>query len=173
MMSRTPTLQRLGWPSAIGNFLLNFGTLDYLILVFLKDNLEPSEFAQFKERHFEDRAMRLAKHLRDSDYPTERQEEFADLLIRLAPIRDLWNHIAHGHILARLDIETDTLVTSVSLPRDLDQEYSDEARHVTFGELRANLNELTKLIEVFKKLAGSSPEERTGTDSSALAASAD
>ncbi|MDX2079951.1 MAG: hypothetical protein SFU53_04145 [Terrimicrobiaceae bacterium] len=35
---------RWDWPSAIGNFILNFGSLDYLVFVFLKDHLPAAEF---------------------------------------------------------------------------------------------------------------------------------
>jgi hypothetical protein len=164
-MSDTPILPaRLDWPSTIGNFLLTFGTLDYLVAVLLKDNLERLEFEQFRERHFKDRVTRIARHFSESDYPKEIKEEFAHLLIRLNPIRDLRNHIAHGYMLARLDPDTNTLVTSVSLPKDLDQEYSQGTRHVTFNELHTNLTDLTELIEVFKKLAGFKPRGSTGID---------
>jgi len=49
-MNAVPILpDRLDWPSAIGNFLLNFGTLKYLVFVFLKDHLQPEEFDRVKE----------------------------------------------------------------------------------------------------------------------------
>jgi hypothetical protein len=158
-MNNVPLLPaRLDWPSAIGDFLLKFGTLDYLVFVFLKNTLETAEFVKYKKRHFKDRTLRLAQHFKEMGSPTESQEEFSKLLARLDPVRDLRNHIAHGYMLARLDIETDTLLISVSLPKDIDQEYLEETRHVTFDELRANLNELTELIEAFKGIAGFKPE---------------
>jgi hypothetical protein len=144
----------LDWPSAIGTFLIQFGVLDYLLVVYLKDNLELTEFVRLRERHFKDRLSRVAQHLRDSGCPTGRQEEFEHLLTRLDPIRELRNHIAHGHILLRGNVETEMPEISLSLPKDMDQEYSPESRHLTFDELRASLNELTEVIEAFKGIVG-------------------
>jgi hypothetical protein len=132
---------RRDWPSTIGNFLLNFGTLDYLVFVLLKENLEATEFERYKERHFKDRVNRVGQHFRDNGWPTEKQAEFADLVRRLDSIRDLRNHIAHAHMLVRLETETNTLVSSASLPKDLDQEYSAQTRHVVLGSYgRASMN---------------------------------
>ena len=49
-MNPTPIMpERLDWSSAIGLFLINFGTLDYFVFVFLKDHLPPEEFARVKD----------------------------------------------------------------------------------------------------------------------------
>jgi hypothetical protein len=54
-MNPVPILpNRLDWPSTIGNFPLNFGTLEYLVFVFLKDHLPPEEFDRVKEHHLKD-----------------------------------------------------------------------------------------------------------------------
>ena len=61
-MSSVPiTPARLDWPSAIGHFLLNYGTLDYLVFVFLKDHLSPDEFANVRNgsRNGSDRRLEL------------------------------------------------------------------------------------------------------------------
>src|SRR5882757_3355778 len=110
----------LDWPSAIGNFLLNFGTLDYLVFVFLKDNLPPDEFASLRERPLRERVNRIARHLCDIGRPAEEQTAFAQLLERLEPIRELRNHIAHGHIYARYDSETKKLIVTVLKAGDAD-----------------------------------------------------
>jgi hypothetical protein len=144
---------RLDWPSAIGQFLLSFGTLDYLIVVYLKSNLEPSEFAKVKEWGFKDRMSRMGQHLGDSG-TADRRDQFARIVARLDPTRELRNQIAHGHMLCKMNEESAAKAISLSLPKDLDQEYSPEARHVTFDELRASLGELTELIEELKALAG-------------------
>jgi len=147
---------RLDWPSAIGNFLINFGTLDHLILVILKDNLESAEFENLRKKPLNDRVVKVAQYLNDKDRPTDSQE-FDRLRKRLDPVRELRNHIAHGHFLIRQNEETKTWEMSISLPRDLDQEYLSETRHVSFDELRTSLNELTDLIEAFTRLAGFKP----------------
>src|SRR5688572_599660 len=89
---------RLDWPSTIGHFLLNFGVIDYLIIVYLKDNLEAVEFAKVKERPFNDRVSRISKHLRDNNVSPEHQQEFERMRQRLDPVRALRNHIAHGYL---------------------------------------------------------------------------
>src|SRR5260370_40183597 len=94
MKDSSPILPyRLDWPSALGTFLMNFGTLHYLVVVFLKDNLAPQEFAGFKDRHFQDQVKRVEKVLHDTGFPAEKQEEFTQLRTRLDPLRNLRNHI--------------------------------------------------------------------------------
>ena len=76
---------RLDWPSAIGLFLLNFGTLDYLVFVFLKDNLSSEEFAIVKEWHFKDRVTRMGEQLKAANYPAAnrlRSHGWLSVLIR-------------------------------------------------------------------------------------------
>src|SRR5205085_9794035 len=89
---------RLDWPSTIGNFLLNFGTLDFLVFCFLKDHLSVEEFAKVKGWHFKDRLDRITQHMQEAKNPVEQQQEFAQLVTRLMPLRELRNHIAHGHL---------------------------------------------------------------------------
>src|SRR5436190_7730359 len=97
---------RLDWPSAIGNFLLNFGTLDYFVFCFLKDQLPVEEFGKVKEWHFKDRVERIGQALRESGAPEGEQRQFTQLAGRLESIRELRNHLAHGHLLMRLDERT-------------------------------------------------------------------
>lgn len=52
---------RLDWPSAIGNFLINFGMQDWLVLVFLEDRTPSERFAKIKNEHFQDRIVRIKK----------------------------------------------------------------------------------------------------------------
>ena len=52
-MSSVPIISdSLDWSSAIGQFLIKYGTLDYFVFVFLKDHLATEEFANVKEWHF-------------------------------------------------------------------------------------------------------------------------
>jgi len=54
-MNSLPILpERLDWSSAIGLFLINFGTLEYLVFVFLKDHLPPEHFEKVRKLHFKD-----------------------------------------------------------------------------------------------------------------------
>lgn len=85
-MNQVPILpNRLDWPSAIGNFLLNFGTLEYLVFGFLKDHLRPEEFDRVKERHLKDRLNRIEQQLRDEGYPPHEQKAFAVLVEEQKP----------------------------------------------------------------------------------------
>jgi hypothetical protein len=61
--------ERLDWHSAIGNFMINFGALDLLLLDLLESKLSPDEFAKAKARHFRDRLDLLKKHLDHGTYP--------------------------------------------------------------------------------------------------------
>jgi hypothetical protein len=140
------------WASALGTFLLQFGILDYLTHVHLKNNLECAKFSKIAERHFKDRLSAVAEHIGHSG-SAEMKEAFESLLPRIEPIRNLRNHIAHGYILIQ-ENETGSFELSISLPKDLDQEDAVAAKHVTFDDLQANLKELTSVIETFKKIVG-------------------
>src|SRR2546427_12974115 len=92
---------RLDWPSAIGNFLLNFGVLDWYIFAFLESQMPAEQFAKIKSEHFQDRITRVKTLVNDRDYPHEQKSAFTKFFPRLDPIRELRNHIAHGHMLVR------------------------------------------------------------------------
>lgn len=154
-MNSAPLLPaRLDWPSAIGNFILNFGHLEYLSFVCLRNILTSSEFEDCKALTFKDRVSKIKKHLRESGSAKENQEQLDLLVKRLEPLRKFRNRIAHGYLLFRFDDQTQPLSISISQPKDLDSTYSPDTRHIEFEELRANLSELTELIEAFKKVAG-------------------
>jgi hypothetical protein len=143
-MSSTPILPaRLDWPSAIGNFLLNYGTLDHYVFGFLKDHLSPDEFARFKERRFKERVHRITQHLREEQYPAEQQAAFARLVERLDPIRELRNHIAHGHMYVRFDSETQKPTVTLFKAKDVDTGLLPDSKHVEFAELQSALTTLT------------------------------
>jgi len=146
---------QLDWPSAIGNFLLNYGTLDYFVFVFLKDHLPSDEFETVKEWHFKDRVNRIAQYLKDEKYPAGQQTEFARLIERLEPIRELRNHIAHGHMYCRVDTVSRKQTVTVFKAKDLDTGFLPDSKHVEFPELLAALGALNGLIEEFDRLAGS------------------
>ena len=107
----TPILpDRLCWSSAIGNFIINFGMLDYLVFEFLESCLPPEEFVAVKREHFQDRIGRIKSHLSGSACPAEWKGRFDKFFDRLDPIRELRNHIAHGHLFVRQNEDTKTLV---------------------------------------------------------------
>ena len=144
---------RLDWPSAVGNFLLNFGTLDMGVLDFLKSILPPEEFAKVRDWHLRDRIKVIMKHLQSGRYSRAQMEAFERFLNRLEPIRELRNHIAHGTMRLGLTADQNTWEVTLSLPRDIDGTYSPDARHLSFDELTKALSELTGLIEEFNELS--------------------
>lgn len=105
---------RLDWPSAIGNFLLNYGFFDHLVFEFLKDNLPESDFEKTRKLHFKDRLLRIAKYLKDENRSLEQQTNFKDLMARTDVVRVLRNHLAHGHMLMRFDPESKTKTITVT-----------------------------------------------------------
>jgi hypothetical protein len=163
-MNSIPILpERLDWSSAIGNFLINFGTLDYLVFCFLKDHLLSEEFGKIKEWHFKDRLNRMGQHLQEAQSPADQQNEFAQLVTRLEPIRELRNHLAHGHMYVRFDEQTQKPTVTVFKAKDLDTGFLPDAKHVEFAELLTASKELTELIERFQHLAGFKPSGFTAS----------
>lgn len=145
-------LDRRSWSSGIGNFIINFGVLDYLVLEFLELRLSPERFAAIKDKHFQDRITCIVQSVQQQNIPTETRERSACFFARLAPIRELRNHIAHGCLLMRLDDAGNNLVLTVSLPKNLVDAYSPDSKQLSFDGLQQALTELNKLIEEFSKL---------------------
>jgi hypothetical protein len=147
-----PTLQH--WSSAIGLFLINFGSLDLLAQDFLESILPPDEFSRFKNGCFHDRLKRLKEHVHTADYPPEKRQAMAQFFDRLELTRQLRNHIAHGLLRIGLAQDQKTWLITVSLPRDLYGANSPDAQHLTYQELLTATKALTDLIEDFQKLFG-------------------
>ena len=151
---------RLDWPSAVGNFLLNFGVLDLGVLDFLESSLPPEQFAKVKDWHLRDRIKIIMKHLQTGGYSTAKLDAFERFFIRLEPIRELRNHIAHGTMRLGLTPDQRTWEVTLSLPRDMDGSNTPGAQHLTFKELETALGELPRLIEEFEKLSGIHKNEK-------------
>lgn len=145
---------QLDWPSAIGNFLLTFGTLEYFVFVFLKDHLAEEEFAKVKEWHLKDRLARVAQYLKDEKRPAAEQTAFAALVERVEPMRNLRNHIAHGHMYVRIDVATMKPSVTLFKAKDLDTGFLPNSRHLEFAELEAALTTMSQLLQEFERLAG-------------------
>lgn len=145
---------RLDWPSMVGNFMLNFGTLDLHVQDFLEANLTPAEFNTLCKRHFQDRVDRMQKSFDQTPPSPEKKREIEKFFARLEPIRDLRNHIAHGVLRVALAQDRKNWIMTVTLPRDLSGTGAPEARHLTFDELLDASKSLRDLIEDFQRLFG-------------------
>lgn len=151
----TPIMpDRLCWASTIGLFIINFGTLDLHVQDFLENNLSPVEFAKFKERHFHDRVERIKAHVRQTGYEREKRQAMDEFFVRLEPVRELRNHVAHGLLRMALAEDGKAWIITLSLPRNLDGTNSPEARHLRFEELLQASTALTDLSEDFMRLFG-------------------
>ena len=159
-MNPVPILpNRLDWPSAIGNFLLNFGTLEYLVFVFPKDHLPPEEFDRVREHHLKDRLNRIQEQLKQEGYPSDEQRAFAVLVEAIGPIRDLRNRLAHGHLYTRYDLQTKKWSVTVFQAKDVDAGFLPTSTHVEFEDLLTALERLTELVEKLQRFAGFKAEE--------------
>jgi hypothetical protein len=65
-MSENPPPRLDDWMRALGHILLNFGTRDYMVLVYLQKHLQPTEFSVIRptnnytlQRHFSSTFTRL------------------------------------------------------------------------------------------------------------------
>jgi hypothetical protein len=152
----TPILasNRLDWANAIGLFITNFGMLEWQVFVFLESRVSPDLFAKLKGKHFKDRIALVQSALNQGAFSCEQKQRFETFFNRLERMRELRNHIAHGHLLVRCEKGGKNPVETLSLPKDLDAIYQSETRHVEFEELEAALGELTALIEEFRACAG-------------------
>lgn len=143
------------WPSAIGNFLLNFGSLDYAVFVFLKDHLPSEEFERVREQHFKDRALRIRKILEGEEYGPEQRSAFDDLLQRIEPMRMLRNDLAHGHLLATVEPKTAVVSITVFNPKDVDVPIP---KSIPFDDVVSASNLLRSLIDILHGIVGFVPQ---------------
>lgn len=141
------------WAAAIGNFIINFGGLDYLIFDFLEVRLPPKQFAALKDKHFQDRVKRIERYVEQKNCPAETRARSAQFFARLAPLRELRNHIAHGYLLMRLDDAGQNFVLTLTLPKHLSDAFSPNSKHLSFEGLQQALTELKELIEEFRQLS--------------------
>ena len=139
--------------SMIGLFIVNFGVIDYLVFDFLEAHLSPEQFAKIKDEPFKKRIIRIKRYVLQSNCSVATRERFDKFFARLDPMRDLRNHIAHSHLLTRLDDDGKNPVLTLSLPKNLDAAYSPDSRHLGAHELQRELDGLTELIAEFKLLS--------------------
>lgn len=157
---------RLDWPSAIGNFILNYGALDWHVFVFLERRMPPEQFAKIRKEHFQERIARVRKLIGTGAFSAEQKRAFEHFFTRLESVRGWRNHIAHGHLLVRFTGVERTPVLTLSLPKDLDATGAAETRHLKFEELNRAQTELADLIEEFQKLTEDWRTERLATECS-------
>lgn len=155
VMNPVPTVPaRWDWPSAIGSFILQCGVMEYFVNVFLTDHLPDGEFDKFKEKSLKDRLTEIERLLNCGKYSEEELVAFVDLIRRLEPMRELRNHLAHGHLYGRVNEETAEVTMGVLKARDLDSGYLEGTRHVEFPELLAALGTISSLLKEMENLAG-------------------
>jgi hypothetical protein len=143
----------------IGSFLLSFGMLEYFVFVFLKDRLPQDEFDKVRDWHLKNRLTRIARCLKDENRTVEEQTVFTDLVERLEPLRELRNHMAHGHMNVRFDPGTKKATVTLLKAKDVDNADMPATRHLEFAELEAALGTIAQVNQEFERLAGFKPDE--------------
>jgi hypothetical protein len=154
-MSSSPDLlpARWDWPSTIGHFLLSFGYLEYSVLAYLKDNLPPKDFEKLRDSHFKDRLEKIALHFPSQKVSPENSAALKQLIAHLDPIRDLRNRIAHGYTFLKRDPATGFKILLFQV-NDLDAEHHPDTQALQLDDLLKAANQLTDLIEEFRRLTG-------------------
>jgi hypothetical protein len=89
----------------------------------------------------------------------EQKAAFASFFERVDPIRNLRNHIAHGHMLVKKNLDGKSFDLTLSQPKDLNSNYAPGTRHLSFQDLIKATTELGKLIQEFQTLTGFGNEE--------------
>lgn len=93
-------------------------------------------------------------YVSQADYEPEKRQARDEFFIKLEPIRELRNHIAHGLLRMTRAEDNKILNLTLSLPRDRDGRNSPEARHLTIEQLQDASTALTDLSEGFMRLFG-------------------
>ncbi len=139
------------WPSAIGHFILNFGALDYAVFVFLKDRIPAEEFAIVREYHFKDRLARIQKILTAPEYTNEQRQNFAKLIKKIEPLRELRNDLAHSHLHVTAKPEGNDVLIAVFNPKDVDL---PSPKLITLEQVENSSAPLREAITTLQGLAG-------------------
>jgi len=154
-MKNVPLLPaRLDWPSAIGSFLMNFGTLESMVFTYLKNNLADAEYARVRGWHLKDRLTRMREHLSTSDAKAEKLREFDEACKRFDRVRELRNHLAHGHICSALDPDTGEAYVAILKTKDAEYELHRGTERLHFEALQSGMMEVDHLTTYFSRLAG-------------------
>ena len=149
--------ERLDWPSLIGNFILNFGYLEYLTFAFLKGRLPAAEFEQLRDQHLKDRTLYIQNLLEQKKTGAKLQASFAKLAKQIESLRLIRNHIAHGHPYVDIEAKEPTLV--ILQAKDIGTGHLPATNRLKFSELLAASTLLIKVTERFKTFAGFGPSE--------------
>ncbi|HEY6227871.1 MAG TPA: hypothetical protein VI282_12180 [Verrucomicrobiae bacterium] len=159
--SKVPLLPaRLDWPSAIGLFIMNFGTLDYRIFEFLEERLSPGEFKTLqKKSSFEERLSRITKCLDSSQFTDKQRAAFNQFAERVRKIRDVRNHIAHGYMLCGFDDQAQITI-ELCKTKDIYDEHSPGSLRLTFEMLQDANNLLCKSSEEFTEATAQPPPRK-------------
>lgn len=144
------------WAFAIGNLILNFGTLDLSVFAFLQTNLSPVEFAKAKEEPFKYRLKRAGKILSLSD-----AKRTADLLKTIEPLREFRNHLAHGLLYVQIDAGTLTPSLTIARAKDQDDCTVFGTRKLIVKDILDASVRVADANEAFCQLAGIYGNERT------------
>lgn len=143
---------KLDWNWAVGNFILNFGTLEMLVRSFLEKHLSSSDFENCRKLHFKDLLGIVATCMVDAGFPPSDQDAFTELCEELDTIRDLRNHIAHCYFTVNIEKGSEPEAT-LSMPRDLDRPFDPDTRQLTFSDLMDGLHRLNQASETFQRLS--------------------
>jgi len=145
---------RFDWPSSIGHFILNFGTLESVIFIFMEKYFSKDEFERTRNFHMKDRLDRMLQLMEDQVevFPKKDCEAMAEFIQTFKPIRELRNHIAHG-CMATVIVEGEKSKFTISAPKEMDQPYESDARHVDCKELQAGIVQLDQLSANFQEIA--------------------
>jgi hypothetical protein len=137
------------WASAVGQFILNFGHLEFLVFAYLEKRLPAGEFEKVREKPFHDRIARAGELFGETP---ERRAAYAVFERALTPVRQLRNHIAHGYFQVVLRPGTNEPVIGITLGKDVSASFAKETHHLTFSELLEQLSALTAVIDHFGRL---------------------
>ena len=138
----------------VGQLLLNFGQLDYLVFCVLQRVLPEKDYQDTKRCHLTDRVNQMIERLTAAD--ASRKPHLEQWHAAFLPVRDLRNHLAHGYLQLVLNHDPKLISLRIRQARDWDGE---EVTEVGFDELQQCFEKLSALIEQLQPLAGFQPCE--------------
>ncbi|SKA97835.1 hypothetical protein SAMN02745166_02626 [Prosthecobacter debontii] len=146
----------INWPSAIGNYLLNFSMLDLSVLNFVKRRSPAEETAKLERMHFQDRVKRMRQMVEQAPDLQPQHAQFQILFEQIESLRDLRNLLAHGVLSVDFNIsEREKEVRlCLRLPRDIGKPESDVGPGLSFEDLLSQLQPLADLNGELQQLEG-------------------
>jgi hypothetical protein len=143
-----------GWHYWTGQFLLNFGMVEHLVFVLLRNTLPGGVPESLRDANLELRWERLLKLLPADEATAKWRKSLEEQTQALTEMRRMRNRLAHGFLLETVAEDLKSATCRIVQVKDWDRPYEPEVWSLSYDELANACQKLNPLIEALSGLAG-------------------